>query len=133
MQLTITITIFIILLLWLYIIFFYNSSKKLPSNRINYYKKLLNEIKEKNISSKEKIITYDKIYHNILTETWYKWSFWEILKKKPTVIKDLNKIWELHKLRNTLVHDLTEQDEKKLGNFEKKYFDEIYSLLKILN
>ncbi len=132
MTLTIIITISIILLLWLYIIFFYTWWKKLSQNSINYYKKLIKEIEDKNISSKEKIITYDKIYHNILQEVWYKWSFWDILKKKPIVIKDIQKIWELHKLRNTLVHDLSEQTEKKLINYSEKYYDEILNLLKIL-
>ncbi len=122
-------TIFIfIILIWLYIIFFYKN-KKLPKNKSDYYKKILRENEKKDISPKEKLITYDKIYHNILKDAWYNWSFWEILRKNPHCIKDIQKLWELHKLRNTLVHDLEEHNIKKLEIKETEYKNEIIKLL----
>ena len=54
----------------------------------------------------EKIVQYDKIYHHILKSLGYRWSFGEILKRNPKEIRNLNEVWELHKLRNRLVHDL---------------------------
>lgn len=67
-------------------------------------------------SDREKMIFYDKIMHNILLKLWYKWTFWEILKQKPIQIENLNKVWELHKIRNKLVHEL----DFKVENFERK-------------
>lgn len=124
-------TIFIlILLLWIYFLFFYNSKKKLTKKEITYYKTLSKEVSIKSISNKEKIITFDKIYHDILKKSGYKWTFWEILKKKPIIIQDLNSIWELHKLRNKLVHEVEFNEEKLLEKQVKNYFNEIEKLLK---
>lgn len=119
----------IVVLAGLYLIFFYKWYKKLQKNRIYYYKDLVSKTDNSQISSKEKFITYDKLYHNILKETGYRWSFWEILKKKPSVINDINKIWELHKLRNKLVHDMDSIDEQKLSRQSINYKDEIFELL----
>ncbi len=73
---------------------------------------------------KEKFIELDKIYHKILEKYWYSWTFWEILKQKPIIINNLNKIRELHKLRNKLVHELESQDmpdfAKKCIEYEKE-------------
>ena len=68
---------------WLLIIFFvwiisyaiitvikFSIKKKLPNNRKIYLNKLFKWISKK-ISSKEKIIDYDKLYHKILLEMWY--------------------------------------------------------------
>lgn len=118
--------------IWIYLVFFYKAKKRLSEKQIAYYKKILRETEVKQVSNKEKIITYDKIYHNILKEIGYKWNFWEILKKKPSVISDINKIWELHKLRNVLVHEIESIDEKKLINQWNNYKDEISKLLKEL-
>lgn len=123
----------IIILAWIYLIFFFKWNKKFTNDRINYYKSIVSKTQNSQISSKEKIVTYDKIYHNILKETGYKWNFWEILKKKPSVIGDINKIWELHKLRNVLVHEIESSDEKKLVRQWMSYKDEILELLKELN
>ena len=123
----------IIILGWIYLIFFFKWHKKLSKNRIDYYKSIVIKTQNSQISSKEKIVTYDKIYHNILKETGYEWNFWEILKKKPSVIKDINKIWELHKLRNVLVHEIESSDEKKLISQWISYKGEILKLLKELS
>lgn len=125
--------VIIIILIWIYLIFFYKWQKKIPKNKIDYYKNIVLKTQNSQISSKEKIVTYDKIYHNILKETGYEWNFWEILKKKPSVIKDINKIWELHKLRNVLVHEIESSEEKKLISQWNSYKDEILKLLKWLS
>lgn len=90
-------------------------------------KKIFTEAK-KIKSEREKMIFYDKIMHNILLKLWYKWTFWEILKQKPIQIENLNKVWELHKIRNKLVHELDFQVE----NFEKKLKEYEYQIEFIL-
>lgn len=132
MELIISIVI-IVIFIWIYLIFFYKSKKKLSDKQIAYYKSIVSKTQNSQISSKEKIVTYDKIYHNILKETGYDWNFWEILKKKPSVIWDINKIWELHKLRNVLVHEIESSDEKKIISKGMSYKDEILELLNKLN
>lgn len=125
--------IFITIIIGIYLIFFYKWQKKLQKNRIDYYKNLVSKTDKSQISLKEKIITFDKIYHNILKESGYKWSFWEILKKKPSVIWDINKIWELHKARNMLVHEIVTSDEKKLSKQSINYKEEVLVLLRKLS
>ncbi|NDK08706.1 hypothetical protein EOM39_05710 [Candidatus Gracilibacteria bacterium] len=125
--------VIIIILIGIYLIFFYKGQKKIPKNKIDYYKNIVLKTQNSQISSKEKIVTYDKIYHNILKETGYEGNFGEILKKKPSVIKDINKIWELHKLRNVLVHEIESSEEKKLISQGNSYKDEILKLLKGLS
>ena len=61
---------------------------------------------------------------------WYDWNFWDILKLEPNEIWNINKVWELHKLRNKLVHDFDLIDEKVLQKAENEYFREIFFLLK---
>ncbi len=103
--------------------------KKIPKQRKAYLNKLFKDISIKNWS-KEKIIDYDKLYHKILIEIWYDWNFWDILKLEPNEIWNINKVWELHKLRNKLVHDFDLIDEKVLQKAENEYFREIFFLLK---
>lgn len=128
MEIIVYIIILLILIFWIYIIFIYNKPRKLTSKKIKDFQKKLKQI-EVNISSKEKIIDYDKLYHKILLEAWYVWDFWSILKQKPIIIDDLNKIWELHKIRNKLVHDFFDFDENFLLNKQKVFLLEIKKLL----
>jgi len=94
-----------IIILWIFLIIkFTKKSGKLTSDQKKGILKKYNYISV-NSDSKHKIIDFDKLYHKILQEIGYKWSFWEILKQNPIEISDINKIWELHKLRNKLVHD----------------------------
>lgn len=84
----------------------------------------------KKYDNKHQIIELDKIYHTILKELWYQWSFWEILKKQPKEIKNIQQIWDLHKLRNSLVHELKDFDEKLLENKSQEYRNIIEKFLK---
>lgn len=118
----------LIIVISLFLFFKFSRKKKLSKEKIKYFK----EIKNKNLlikSEKEKLINSDKIYHKILLELSYNWTFWEILKKKPKEISNINKIWELHKIRNKLVHDFDLFDEKNLSMKNKDYELEINNIL----
>lgn len=118
----------LIIVISLFLFFKFSRKKKLSKEKIKYFK----EIKNKNLllkSEKEKLINSDKIYHKILLELSYNWTFWEILKKRPKEISNINKIWELHKIRNKLVHDFDLFDEKVLFNKNKDYELEINNIL----
>ena len=119
---------FLILAIFLLFIF-RNKKKKLTSKQKKEIIKLFNKIK-KSSSNKEKIIDFDKLYHKILQELWYSWSFGEILKKEPKEVLNLNKIWELHKLRNNLVHSFDWEKEDFLEKKQKEYIKEINLILK---
>ncbi len=120
---------FIIILALFLLFIFRNKKKKLTANQKKEIIKIFNKIK-KSISNKEKIIDFDKLYHKILLDLWYKWSFWEILKKEPKEILNLNKIWELHKLRNNLVHQFNWEKDSLLEIKSKEYIKEIQKILK---
>lgn len=122
--------IIIFLLVAIYFAFiWWKKRKKLSPEKIKDFQKKLKQIGA-NISSKEKIIDSDKLYHKILLEAWYNWDFWTILKQKPIIINDLDLIWKLHKVRNKLVHDFDYHDENFLQEISKTYQKEIEKLLK---
>ena len=129
------------LVFWISIILKFSKKKKLSEADKKELKNasfILVESKVKNIfknmkvnkSDKEKLIDYDKLYHKILQRFWYNWTFWEILKTKPNEIWNLNKVWELHKLRNKLVHDVDEKIKENLFLKVKEYEKEIEIILK---
>jgi len=121
--------IWIIIFLALIILFiFRNKKKKLTTSQKKEITRFFNKIK-KSKSNKEKIIDFDKLFHKILIELWYKWSFWEILKKEPKEVINLNKIWELHKLRNNLVHQFNNEKDDFLEKKVKEYIKEINLIL----
>lgn len=126
------IIIIIVILIIIFAIYFafiwWKKWKKLSSEKIKDFTKKLKQISS-NISSKEKIIDSDKLYHKILGEAWYTWDFWEILKQKPIIIWDLDKVWELHKIRNKLVHDFDQFDERVLLTKSNEFVKEIEKLL----
>ena len=123
--------IIIILIIFIFFAFLYfNKNKhKLSKDDYSKYSKLLNRIFTDNVSNKEKIMDIDKLYHKILITIWYNWSFWEILKQNPKKIKDINKIWDLHKLRNKLAHDFDKIDESVLYKKLCEYKTETQNLL----
>lgn len=126
--------IFFIILLFLFAIYFaffysFKRKKKLDKKDFKLYQKRLLSI-SRNPNLKERIIDYDKLYHNILLELWFKWTFWEILKIKPDIIDNLDEVWKLHKLRNKLVHDFDLVEEKILIKSSNDYKKSIENLLK---
>lgn len=120
--------IFFILFIFfcLFLLIKFSKKKKLDSNIKVIFKNNFLNIKKSN-SYKEKIIDFDKLYHKVLLELWYKGTFWDILKSSPKIINNLNLVWELHKLRNKLVHDFNNFEEwilnKKSLEYEKVVLD----------
>jgi len=125
--LLITLIFFWALYWWFAIIAKYSKQNLSKEDRKNFKKKFF-EIKNLK-SDREKIIFYDKLYHQIFLKLGYKWTFWEILKQKPIQIENLNKIWELHKIRNNLVHEFDEKIEKNLDKKVKEYEYQIEFIL----
>lgn len=123
----ITLVFFWALYWWFAIIAKYSKQSLSKEDRKNFKKKFF-EIKNLK-SDREKIIFYDKLYHQIFLKLGYKWTFWEILKQKPIQIENLNKIWELHKIRNNLVHEFDEEIEKNLDKKVKEYEYQIEFIL----
>jgi len=120
----------IIILIWIFLILKFKKKKyKISGSKIKYFNTHLKRIIA-NWSYKEQIVDMDKLYHKILIEWWYEWTFWKILKSEPSEIWNLNKIWELHKLRNKLVHDFDLLSELVLKNKATDYKNEIEKLFK---
>lgn len=85
-------------------------------------KEILANIKKiQSKTPKEQILEYDILYHVTLKELGYTWSFGEILKQEPQEIKNIQSVWELHKFRNTLAHELRDFDERYLVKQAKNY------------
>ena len=127
---TFIIIFILIIILWIFLLFKFRKKKyKISNEKI----KTINTHLKRTIvnwSKKEQIIDIDKLYHKVLLEAGYEWTFWEILKSEPSEISDLNKIWELHKLRNKLVHDFDLLSEKALITKVNDYKNEISKLIK---
>jgi hypothetical protein len=122
----------IIILIWIFILFKFRKKKyKISSDKIDFFNKQLKRVIV-NWSYKEQIIDIDKLYHKVLLEAGYTWTFWEILKSKPREVWSLNNIWELHKLRNKLVHDFDLLSEKVLKNKADEYIKEFKKSIKQL-
>ena len=123
--------------LWFFVIFMiyaitvvmkYSRKKKLSPEKLKHFQTLLKRIL-RGISSKEKIVDMDKLYHKILIALWYDGTFWEILKMEPNEISNINTVWEIHKIRNKLVHDFDNHDEKYLAKKVQEYRKELERLL----
>lgn len=119
----------IIIILWIVLVVKFSKWKKLSSDQARFILKNYNKIIVNN-DSKHRIIDFDKLYHKILIELWYKGSFWEILKSNPSVIKNINKIWELHKLRNKLVHEFDNMPESVLFDKSNEYQQIVWNFIK---
>lgn len=125
----ILIVLVVIIIFWVFLVIKFSKWKKLTSDQKRFITKNYNKIIA-NDDSKHRIIDFDKLYHKILIELWYKGSFWSILKQNPKVINDINKVWELHKLRNKLVHDFDIVSDKFLSTKALEYQKIIKILIK---
>jgi hypothetical protein len=123
------ILLLLIVFIWIFVIFKFTKKYKIPKEKIIFFNKQLRKIIT-NWSYKEQIIDIDKLYHKVLQEAGYNGTFWEILKLEPSEIWDIQKIWELHKLRNKLVHDFDLLSEKVLKNKSLEYKKQIEKLIK---
>ena len=123
------IIVILIIFLWVFLIAkFSKKSTKISTEKKAYFNKLLKRSRI-NTSAKEQIIDLDKLLHKILQEVWYTGTFWEILKQEPKEIINLNKVWEIHKLRNKLVHDFDLMTENMLKKKSQEYSKEIKKIL----
>lgn len=112
----------------IYLSFKYSKKKKLPLKRKHYYSNKLAQIEKEDYY--KQIILFDSMLSNILKELWYEWWLWEQLRRKPTIIfKQLNPIWELHKLRNRIAHELWVINENLLKNSAARYKQIITEIL----
>jgi hypothetical protein len=104
--------------------------KRLLTCDLRDFSCFLRNIEKKDVSEKEKIIDYDKLYHKVLLKAWYQGGFWDILKKNPKEVHDINKIWDLHKVRNYLVHEMWYPKWVSLVQVAHDYKKEVKLLLK---
>jgi hypothetical protein len=121
--------ILVVFIFWIFLMLKFSKNKKLWSQIKKELEKNFKYIKS-STSSKERVTDFDKLYHKILLKLWYNWTFWEILKSEPKVISNINKIWELHKLRNKLVHDFDFISDNILRKKALEYEKSISELLK---
>lgn len=128
MEKLIIIVVFV-LLVWIFLIFKFKKTYTISKQKKEFFNQQLKKIINLN-SYKEQIIDIDKLYHKILLEAGYNWTFWEILKSKPSEIWNINNIWELHKIRNTLVHDFDSSSEQNLKEKVNNYILETKKILK---
>lgn len=114
-----------IILFGVFVAFFWKKRKKtgLSEERKQYYGR---EIRKTSAfpSPNERIMKYDTILNHILKDHGYSGTVSDQLKEKPIIINDIETIWNLHKLRNRLTHDMDtiSKDvlERKSREFEKE-------------
>lgn len=114
----------IIILFGVFMAFFWGGKKKwLSASRKTYYLQEIQKVKWLS-SATERIMKYDNILHHILKDYGYPGTLGDQLKAKPMIIDNLDVIWDLHKLRNRLAHDMETISasilEKKSKEFEKE-------------
>lgn len=115
-------------LLALYLSIVFGKKSKLSQDKKNYYKNKIVLIEKEDWY--KQIIQYDSILSNMLKDLWYNWWLWEQLKKKPKIISwKLNEIWELHKLRNKIAHELWNTNEELLRKSATRYKVILLSIL----
>lgn len=121
--------IIVIILFGVFVTFFAaGKRKKLPAGRVAYYQGEISKCA--NLSPSERIMHYDKILHHILRDYGYAGMVGDQLKAKPAVIIDLNAVWELHKLRNRLAHEMEAQSDGLLERKSKEFERVLQNLLK---
>ena len=61
-------------------------------------------------SPSERMIACDKILSHILEDLGFHGTVADQLKQKPSILsRDLQEIWRLHKIRNTIAHELSSE------------------------
>ena len=109
----------------------FHYKRKISRFKSRDYQKKISKILCERSSVREQIIDLDIILHKILLDLGYKWTLWEILKQSPEYISNINIVWEVHKVRNNLVHNLdNDYSEKILRQKLADFTKEIKILLK---
>lgn len=115
--------ILVILLVGVFLTFGFPAKKQLKKDKKSYYRKEIEKVSTLP-SPTERIMRYDMIMHHILKDYGYSGNVGDQLKAEPRVIRNLNAIWSLHKLRNKLAHSMetVSEDllERKADEFEKE-------------
>jgi len=115
--------IIITLLVGVILVVVFSKKKHLGESKKSYYRKEIQKVSTLP-SPTERIMRYDMIMHHILSDYGYTGTVGDQLKAKPRIIRNLDTIWNLHKLRNKLAHDMETVSngllEKKAQEFEKE-------------
>lgn len=123
------IILIVIILFGVFMTFFWSGKKKqLSANRKEYYIKEIRKVGGFP-SASERIMKYDNILHHILKEYGYQGTLGDQLKAKPLIIDNLDTIWNLHKLRNRLAHDMEAISASVLENKSREFEKEVLRLL----
>ncbi|MCC7197033.1 hypothetical protein IT413_02435 [Candidatus Peregrinibacteria bacterium] len=110
----------------LWYVFVKKRKNKIPEQKRMYYLKIWRSLGQK--SHKEAIMEADKILDKLLEHRGYSGSLGDKLKRADAIFTDVNSVWEAHKLRNRLAHELgfhvsPEMAKRALKSFEKAYKD----------
>jgi hypothetical protein len=93
---------------------------RLSQNEVRFFISQIDTVSRK--TPTERIVGYDKILDHVLKSLRYRGTLGEKLKSKPPVLhRYLDDIWELHKIRNRIVHELekpSEDIERHARNYE---------------
>lgn len=120
--------VIIILLVGVFLTFGFSGKKQLKKDKKAYYTKEIQKVSALT-SPTERIMRYDMIMHHILKDYGYSGTVGDQLKAKPRVIRDLNAIWSLHKLRNKLAHSMETVSEGLLERKAEEFEKEVLRLL----
>lgn len=121
-----------VLLSAMFLAYKYTHPRKLSKERQKFFYNQLWKI-QGYADAKMIIVDIDKWYHKVLQEIWNSGDFGTILKSQPREIGNIQKIRDLHKLRNTLVHDFREFDKKILATKAYEYVQEAQKLLQTVS
>jgi len=84
--------------------------KRLGRKKKEFFSQTLSSITS--LPYRDQVIQCDILLDQILSALGYSGSLGEKLKKNPVCIEnEINVVWRLHKLRNTLVHSFEQQSE----------------------
>jgi hypothetical protein len=132
MYISIVIILFIAFLISFFVFLSYQKKRKFSKKDNEYIVKKWFEI-EKDKNFKNAIIEADKLLDYSLKKKGYFGSLGEKLKKADSLFSNANNIWNAHKLRNKLVHEMdagiSEYEAKKAINSFKHALKDIGIIL----
>lgn len=105
-NLIITICVVLAVILALYVLI-KAGRKKISTRDQKYIQKHWEHIEdEKNKNPNSAILEADKLLGHVLKLLGYEGSLGEMLKKSESLFKNINDVWEAHKLRNRIAHEM---------------------------
>jgi hypothetical protein len=128
MYISIVVILFIAFLISFFVFLSYQKKRKFSRKDNEYILKKWKEI-ENDKNFKNAIIEADKILDYSLNKKGYVGSLGEKLKKANKLFSNVNNVWNAHKLRNKLVHEMdagiSEYEAKKALNSFKHALKDI--------